>query len=409
MNERKYYIDWVRVIAMLFVFLFHVSRLFDNEPWNIKAPLAQQSEVVSIVRGTFIWTWLMELFFLVAGYAAWYALKHRSGGQYLVERVKRLLVPLYTVGLFIILVPQVYFWRFTHGVITGTFWQWLPGYFAGLPGEIFTLNKTYQSPIALFPFNDSGHLWFIQMLFLISLITLPVLLYLQSNSGQRLIGWLARGASKLGGILLFVIPLAVIRIALNWIPMTSDHNWADFFWYALYFLFGCVLAGDARFTEGIKKHTWLCLALWLVPFIVIGSLLKFVLNFNTDSGQGFSLYYIFWQITYSLSSWCSVIFVLSIGARYLNFNHKFLAYGNEAVLPFYIFHQTIIQIVAWFVLPWEISAIAKFLIIAVVSFPVIMILYELFVRRIGFMRFLFGMAPKKPADGLPTRVIPATR
>ena len=30
-------------------------------------------------------------------------------GQYLVERVKRLLVPLYTVGLFILMVPQAYF------------------------------------------------------------------------------------------------------------------------------------------------------------------------------------------------------------------------------------------------------------------------------------------------------------
>ncbi len=35
MNERKYYIDWLRVGAMIVVFLFHCSRFFDNEDWHL--------------------------------------------------------------------------------------------------------------------------------------------------------------------------------------------------------------------------------------------------------------------------------------------------------------------------------------------------------------------------------------
>jgi hypothetical protein len=31
----------------------------------------------------------------------------------------------------------------------------------------------------------------------------------------------------------------------------------------------------------------------------------------------------------------------------------------------------------------------------IISFPTILVLYELFVRHIGFMRFLFGMVPQK--------------
>ena len=34
--------------------------------------------------------------------------------------------------------------------------------------------------------------------------------------------------------------------------------------------------------------------------------------------------------------------LLSLGAKRLNFQHKVLAYANEAALPFYLFHQTII-------------------------------------------------------------------
>jgi hypothetical protein len=35
----------------------------------------------------------------------------------------------------------------------------------------------------------------------------------------------------------------------------------------------------------------------------------------------------------------------------------------------------------------------------VVSFPLIMILYELFVRRFNIVRFFFGMRPKKNNEG----------
>jgi glucans biosynthesis protein C len=181
MNERKYYVDWLRVFAMITVLLFHCSRFFDNQGWHLKAPIAQQSDVLPTIRELFISLWFMELFFFVSGYAAWYALKKRTGGQYLVERIKRLLIPLYSVGLFILLVPQVYFDRFTKNIISGTFWQWLPGYFRGLPGELFG-PKNYADPIELLPYNFGGHLWFIMMLFLISLAALPVILYLKSGT-----------------------------------------------------------------------------------------------------------------------------------------------------------------------------------------------------------------------------------
>jgi glucan biosynthesis protein C len=378
------------------------------EDWHLKAPIAQQSDLLSLLRGTFVWFWLMELFFLVAGFASWYALKSRTGGQYLGERVKRLLIPLYTVGLFILMVPQAYFERFTHGLISGTFWQWLPGYFSGLPGEIFTFGNL-QDPIELLPYGFAGNLWFIEMLFLIVLVALPVFLYLKSAPGQRLMAVLAGWSTKAGGIFLFVIPLAVGRIALNWLPVTTDRTWGTFVWYALYFIFGFMIAADNRFTESIKKHLWLYVALWLLPSLVVGGLLKFVLNFNYDSGHGFSLLYVIWQITYSLASWSSVIFMLSLGARYLNFNHKYLPYCNEAVLPFFMFHQTIILIVGWFVLPLQIDALPKYLIIATISFPVILLLYEAFVRRFNFMRFLFGMAPKKQPISVSGRVVATTK
>ena len=87
--------------------------------------------------------------------------------------------------------------------------------------------------------------------------------------------------------------------------------------------------------------------------------------------------------------------MLSLGAKRLNFYDERLAYANEAVLPFYLFHQTIILCVGWFVIRWALGILPKYLIIAVISFPLILLLYELFVRRFDAVRFLFGMRPKK--------------
>ncbi len=408
MNERKHYIDWLRVIAIAGVFVYHCTRFFDTEDWNVKAPVAQQSEILPMVRQVFVWLWLMELFFFLAGFATWYALKKRTTGQYLLERVKRLLIPLYTVGLFIIVVPQAYLDGFTHGKITSSFWQWLPGYYAGLPGQVFH-TPDLRDPIQLLPYGFWGHLWFIGMLVLVTLAALPVILYLRTGQGQRLIAALAGWAGKPGGIFLFVIALAAGRIALYWIPSTTDRTWGDFVWYLLFFVSGYMVAADARFSESIKKNGWLCLGLWLGVFMVVGGVFAGALQINVDSWDGFSAPFVIWQIVYSLTSWSAVVFLLSVGAKYLNFNNRLLQYSSEAVLPFYIFHQTVILIVGWFVMPVDMGAWAKFLIVSVVSFPVIMLLYEMFVRHIHFMRFLFGMAPKKKQVAVKREVAAAVK
>jgi glucan biosynthesis protein C len=394
MKERRYDIDWLRVIAMLGVFVLHCTRFFCTEDWQLKVPPAEQSEILGIVRDFTLAVWLMPLFFLVAGFAARYSLRRRTAGQYLVERVKRILIPLYTVGMFVLVVPQNYFDDWTHGRTTETFWQWLPSYYLTLPERVFSL-KDYRDPVNLVPYTFSGHLWFLQLLFVIALVTLPLFLYFKSERGHRLTDRLAAWSARPGGIFLFVIPIAIFQVGLRWLPQTTDRTWADFFWYACFFVIGYIIATDDRFTESIKRHGWICLVLWVVLYVGVGGLFTFVLDLDLSAGQGFSMQFALGQIVSSLVTFSAVIFIMSLGAKYLGFTNSFLAYSNEAVLPFFLFHQTIIQIVGWFVLPLAMGNLAKFLIIAVVSFPLILVLYELFVRHIGFMRFLFGMAPKK--------------
>ena len=105
--------------------------------------------------------------------------------------------------------------------------------------------------------------------------------------------------------------------------------------------------------------------------------------------------------------WAFLIAICGFASRHLRFSNGFLKYANEAVLPFYILHQTIILTVGYYVLRLDTSLWIEYLIIATISFIVIMALYELLIRRINLFRFLFGLkmlsAPAGPVRRAPQR------
>jgi hypothetical protein len=152
------------------------------------------------------------------------------------------------VGLFVLLPIQLYFELFTNSGYRGNFGQFIPRYFAG-----FTPPCITQWPDTLLPIPFSGHLWFLQYLFLISLMSLPLLLYLKSGQGQRWISRFAGWCDGLGGIFLFVIPLSLARIGLQGL-FEAQLSWADLLWYALFFVIGYMVAADKRFIVGIRRH-----------------------------------------------------------------------------------------------------------------------------------------------------------
>jgi len=386
MTERRYDIDWLRVLAMLAVFVFHCTRFFDIEGWHLKN--ADQSFILFILARGLMWPWLMEIFFLLSGVGAWYLLRTRSAGKFIVDRAKRLLVPLVTVGLFILMPPQFYLDRLYNEGFPGGFWRSLPHYFEG-----WDLPRLTAYPTQLFNLPFGGHLWFLKFLFLISLATLPLLLFLKSPRGLRWIDALARWCGRRGGIFVFALPLALALIVLRKV-FPVERGWAEFVWYAIYFILGYLIAADRRFAEAFKRHQWVGLFFWIVGFFGGIGVLVLVLGYDPAPGaEPLSLQYVLFQVIWGLASFGSIVFLLSLGARYLNFNNRILAYANEAVLPFYILHQTIILIVGYPVIRWSVGILPKFLIIAVASFAAIMALYEFGVRHFSVMRFLFGMRP----------------
>lgn len=286
---------------------------------------------------------------------------------------------------------------------TGTFWEGLWRFYRTIPAEFAAVfPAALDDPGHLVPYGFPGHLWFLQYLFLISLLTLPLLLFLQSPRGQHGVARLAGWCDRRGGIFLFAIPLSLTLISLRFL-FSGSRTWADFVWYAAFFVIGYVLMADKRFTERIQRAGWFCLAVWLIGFFGVVTVFALVLGYDPTPGSSepFSLLYVAYQIVWSVVSWSAVVFLLSLGTKYLHSNNRVLTYANEAVLPFYLLHQTVILGVGWFVIPWDIGGVPKFLIITVISFVLIMALYELLIRRVNGVRFFFGMRPKQHARTRP--------
>ena len=89
-SPRLYYLDWIRVLAMFSIFLYHSDRLFDFFGWHIKNDVTNLASSIHIeVFNQF----MMPVFFVVSGSAVYYSLRSRKAGGFIKERSLRILIP----------------------------------------------------------------------------------------------------------------------------------------------------------------------------------------------------------------------------------------------------------------------------------------------------------------------------
>jgi hypothetical protein len=71
------------------------------------------------------------------------------------------------------------------------------------------------------------------------------------------------------------------------------------------------------------------------------------------------------------------------------------AYGQEAVLPVYLLHQTVAVVLAWWVLSWSLPAGLAWLALTLLTVAGTLVLYE-GLRRPALTRRLLGLRPRHP-------------
>jgi len=351
---RRYFIDNLRWLAVLFLFPYHCCMVYNDfgESFYVKGAEAA-------LAGRFIvafWPWFMPLLFTIAGISAAYALAAKGTRAYAKERVMRLLIPL-LFGLLLLVPMQTYIAEVFHNGYTGGYLRQYILFFTK-PTDL----SGYQGGFT------PAHLWFLLYLFLISMITLPLL------------HWYSRSKKRLPLDKLPLVALLALFIVPVFTQMILDISGKSVGEYLTYFLFGYFILSDEHVQDKLLRFRFLLLGLALSGMIVC------VLWHSAIEAYSTVLY----ELLYAFYAWVTILAILRLGKRYLDFSNAGTAYLSKAFFPLYIFHQQWLVLAAYFALQWFSAIPLQMAFILLASAALSFLNYELF-RRIPLTRFMFGI------------------
>lgn len=364
MTKRIHYIDWLRVLAVLLLFPFHTSRVFNAEPFYVKGPPATG---VDAFIG-FVDAWHMPLLFFVAGASTYFALRKRSGGQYMGERVQRLLLPLF-FGIFLVIPPQTWYGgRFNSGY-GKSFLEYL------LSGDFLVWN--IQDGGDYYGGFGIGHLWFLLWLFAVSLMALPLLLRAKgkaTGSFARFSRFLAKPWSW---------PVAGFLILLG--EALPDLFGKNPFYYLVFFVLGYVAMCDPAFGESAQHYRWPALIISSAVIVWWMATWRFRDSLPDPSWTRTGV-----TLLGMIAVWLMVLAAVGFGRRYLDRPSTALTYLAPASYPLYILHQTAIVIVAYYVVLLPAPASMQWLAVFTIAIAASFVAYEA-IRHVPYLRAIVGI------------------
>ncbi len=382
------------VVAGLIV--LHSAVVFvSTDGWFVNDPHPNVGFAIFVTWGT---TWGMPLLMLVSGMSIRYALRHRSAGALVRERLARLGVP-FVVGMVALVPPMWYLQQMRRPDFHESYWRFwlrffnLPAMAKGLP-----LRDEWSSGGIVV---DPAHTWFLYVLLVWSMVLLPVFLYLRSPRGAELVNRVA-GFVELHGLValgVFAVPIVVTEAVFG--ANDNTGTW-DRVPYLFFLLYGFLIGLDGRFEAALRRERRIALAAALPASVV---LIFWAGAIDESGGELMEGGQTGWSALQALTGWLWVVAILGYATAIVNMRSRRSSegtpsrsrwsgvgrYANEAVLPFYVLHLPVIVGAAWIIVRWHTPILAKYLALVIVAFAGTLALYELLVRRFRVMRFLFGM------------------
>ena len=303
--------------------------------------------------------WFMPLLFVIAGVSSAYALHKKTNGAYVKERIYKLLIPL-IAGILLIVPAQTYFAERFHNGYTGGYFAQYVLFFTG-PTDLTGYRGGFTP----------AHLWFIAYLFVISMLALPIMSLYQNSKRKLAVEkvplWLL---SLLGMIPFLMTPVLDLGESVGR--------------YFAYFMLGFFLLSNDALLQKLDRRRFSLLAVSAAFMVLfVGAWLLQLYGFfelPLTVMLGFSAFY----------GWLAILTILGLGNHYLNFQNRGTSYLSVSSFPVYLFHQTWIIVVGYYILRAIDSVLLQMVLILLSSFLLSYASYELF-RRIPGIRFLFGI------------------
>src|SRR6478735_2466820 len=240
-TNRRYDIDWIRVIAIGLLLIYHIAIGF--QPWGIMIGfIANSTSWDSLwTPMTMLNVWRIPLLFFVSGMGVYFAIQNRNWKQLLQERTSRILLPL-AFGVFAI-VP-----------ISSLLWQYH-----------YKMDLSYN-----FLIYNPGHLWFLGNIFVYVIVFTPLFFYLKRNENGPLVMGIKKMFSTPLGLLPVLAAFVAEAILVNPNPYELyAMTWHGFFLGLLAFFFGfCYVLSGSGFWNMIVKFRWMFVSIAVILFIV---------------------------------------------------------------------------------------------------------------------------------------------
>jgi len=377
--DRRYDLDWLRIVAFGVLVFFHSAVLF--LPSGIPNVINDQSSLVLSAGVAFLHQFRLALLFLVSGMGVYFALKKRRGAAYIKERSTRLLIPL-LFGILVIVPPMIYLENLYNDRFSGSFVEFYPSFFTQ----------------GLYPNGNLSwhHYWFIAYLYIFCLLSWPLFKRWRDQGAdqlQRRLSWMQGGYR----VYLLIIPLILVEIALRpWFPgfrnLVSD--WASFAHWLIIFVAGYAMASNHTVLDKCRDLRYVSL---LVAAVSSTFLFALFYNYETasfpfDRDITFpnALKFIAFTTIRMVGVWCWLLVCVGFAGKYLNHKTTAVIYLNRAVYPVFCLHLTTIVAIGFFVLPTSLSIPIKFTIISLGTLALVLFFYQVIIRQIGALGALVG-------------------
>jgi len=372
MQQRKYFIDWVRVLAFFVLIFFHCAMPFVSFGWEIK------NKEQSIGLSRLIWwlhQWRIPLLFFVSGVGTHFSLARRTVLSFAGERILRLFIPL-VFAMFFTIPFQVFFEWSQKGRIDYSYAEFYPQVWKMIPYPEGALTWS--------------HMWFVVYLFVFCLLLIPVFGIFKMKGLQKFKIALANALSGPISAALLFIPLAFyyFTLFLKYPEQQSLlDDWFVFLFCLTLFFYGYLMAGSDKFWKTCESYRFYYVSIAMACIFVL--YYRYWWNFELPKQRGAGL--IVYGILNSIEVWFLILAILGFAKKHLNFNNSFLQFTNQSVYPFYILHQTIIVAAGFYIVKWNIPILPKLTLLIAITFISVYLIFRFLIRPFILTRILYGV------------------
>jgi len=336
---RRHDIDALRVFSFGTLIIYHTSLLFGTSPFSLKSE--ESSRLMDLIAiGSH--PWRMSLLFFISGLVTASLVARKSAEDIRRSRTRQLLLP-FLFGVLLIVPPQFYFANLdAHPDLS--YWTFL---------KIYML-----SGIAL------EHMWFLAYLWVYVFVW--SLTFSRFERHWRTLS--SAFASLLTGPNLFLVPvafLAALRIFLYPVfgetLVIANDVYAHVMYFSI-FMAGALLYSETGFWQEIDRQRWGSLVLAAVSFLAI--VITFLI---LPREQWPEWLVVVARVIRSILQWSTILALLAFAGRLVRGPSRVVSYLNKSIMTYYILHQTIIVIAAYYFAKLGMLDITSFVPIVIIT------------------------------------------